>query len=99
MTSSSELQEFTSVWVIDTEFRSRSGEPNEPVCLCARELHTGRRLELFFDCAHENPFESEGALFVGYNLAAEWKTFISLGWPLPDNMLDLHFEYLNLVNG
>jgi hypothetical protein len=93
------LWEFASVWVADIEFRSMSGEPNEPVCLCALELHSGRRVELFFDRIHENPFQYEGALFVGYNAAAEWKTFISLGWKLPHNILDLHLEYLNQING
>ena len=99
MTTSSRLREFPEVWCLDTEFRSQSGEPNEPVCLCALELHTGRRVELFFDRAHDNTFQYEGALLVGYNLAAEWKTFLSLGWRLPDDMIDLHFEYLNLING
>lgn len=85
--------------MIDTEFQSPDGEPNTPVCLCARELHSGRRLEIFFDKHHHNPFEYENSLFVCYNAAAEWKTFISLGWDLPPQVLDLYFEYLNRING
>jgi DNA polymerase I len=99
MTMSSRLDAFTSVWAIDSEFRHQSGERNEPVCLCALELRTGRRLELFFDRHHDNPFEYAHALFVGYSAAAEWKTFLSLGWELPHEILDLHFEYLNQING
>lgn len=93
------LDSYRSVWVIDTEFQQPDGEPNIPVCLCAEELHSGRRLEFFFDRLHENPFEYESSLFVCYNAAAEWKTFIALGWELPPNVLDLYFEYLNRING
>src|SRR5260370_15171942 len=99
MMMSSRLEAFRSVWVIDTEFRCQSGERNEPVCLCALEIRTGRRLELFFDRHHENPFDYSDALFVCYGAAAEWKTFLSLGWELPHDVLDLHFEYLTQING
>jgi DNA polymerase I len=93
------LDNYRSVWVIDTEFQQPDGELNVPVCLCAEELHSGRRLELFFDQPHQNPFEYESSLFVCYNAAAEWGTFISLRWELPPNVLDLYFEYLNRING
>ncbi len=95
----SSLDQYRSVWVIDTEFQQPDGEPNVPVCLCAEELHSGRRLELFFDRRHESPFDYNDSLFVCYNAAAEWKTFIALGWELPPNVLDLYFEYLNRING
>ncbi len=95
----SDLVQYRSVWVIDTEFQQPDGEPNIPVCLCAEEVYSGRRLELFFDQPQGNPFEFEGSLFIGYNAAAEWKTFIALGWELPVNVLDLYFEYLNHING
>jgi hypothetical protein len=97
--TNSRLGNFHWVWIIDTEFRYQSGERNEPVCLCAHELRTGRRLELFFDRHRENPFDYSDALFVCYSAAAEWKTFLSLGWELPLDVLDLHFEYLNQING
>lgn len=99
MTMLNKLDSYGSVWVIDTEFQQPDGEPNFPVCLCAEELHSGRRLELFFDRQHENPFDYADSLFVCYNAAAEWKTFIALGWELPPNVLDLYFEYLNRING
>jgi hypothetical protein len=97
--TNSDLGAFTSVWVIDTEFRQKDGERNEPVCLCALEVRTGRRLELFFDRHHDNPFDYSDTLFVCYVASAEWKTFISLGWSLPPNVVDLYFEHLNTVNG
>jgi len=93
------LDNYSSVWVIDTGFQGPDGEPHEPVCLCAHELRSGRRLELFFDEPHENPFDYTDALFVAYNASVEFKTFISLGWSLPEAVLDLQFEYLRVING
>ncbi len=93
------LDDYRRVWVLDTEFRTAPGERNCPVCLCARDLHTGEEVEVFFDSHRENPFDYEAALFAGFNTPAEWKTFLALGWDLPLNILDLHFEYLRLING
>jgi DNA polymerase-1 len=93
------LKSYGSVWVIDTEFQQPDGETNVPVCLCAEELHSGRRLEVFFDAQQTNPFDYDNSVFVCYNAAAEWKTFIALGWELPPNVLDLYFEYINRING
>jgi hypothetical protein len=51
--------------VLDTEFRNQTGERNELVCLAALELHTGRRLEVFFDQeVYENPLDYNGDLLV-----------------------------------
>lgn len=99
MTRHNALMHFSAVWVLDTEYRSRPGERNEPVCLCARDIVSDRRVELFFDHPCQNPFSYDGALFVGYHAAAEWKTFISLGWELPPRILDLCYEYLRHING
>lgn len=92
-------QNYRRVWVLDTEFRTAPGEPNTPVCLCARDLNTGEEIEVFFDRHHENPFSYDDTLFVAYHAAAEWKTFIALGWDLPHRIIDLRFEYLCLING
>lgn len=93
------LTNYQRVWVLDTEFRAAPGERNTPVCLCARDLKAGEEIEVFFDRNHENPFSYDDALFVAYHAAAEWKTFISLGWDLPTHIIDLSFEYLRLING
>jgi DNA polymerase I len=90
---------FTQVWFIDTEFQAVDGEQNVPVCLCAYELRSKRKVEMFFDRPHENIFDDPNALFVCYNAVAEWKTFLALGWTVPSNTIDLYFEYLNEVNG
>ena len=90
---------FTQVWFIDTEFQAADGERNVPVSLCAYELRSRRKVEMFFDRANENIFADPGALFVCYNAVAEWKTFLALGWEVPSNTIDLYVEYLNTVNG
>jgi len=90
---------FTEVWFIDTEFISLDGEPNFPVALCAFELRSKRKIEFFFDHPHENPFTNPDALFVCYNAVAEWKTFLALGWPIPNHCVDLFIEYNRMVNG
>jgi hypothetical protein len=90
---------FTEVWFIDTEFISLDGEPNLPVALCAFELRSKRKIELFFDRPHENPFTNPDALFVCYNAVAEWKTFLALGWEIPNHCVDLFIEYNLMVNG
>jgi hypothetical protein len=69
------------------------------VCLCARALHSGEEVEVFFDRRWENPFDYDAALFVGFKTPAEWKTFLALSWNLPPNILDLRFEYFRLING
>ena len=99
MTMSSLRDQFGAVWSLDTEFRCRPSERQEPVCLCARDLVSDYQIELFCDGPTDNPFDYSNSLFVGYHTAAEWKTFLSLGWQLPPQILDLHFEYLNYING
>jgi len=54
---------FTEVWFLDTEFVALDGEPNIPVSLCAYELRSKRKVEMFFDRRHENPFTNPDALF------------------------------------
>ena len=91
--------QFTEVWFIDTEFISLDGEPNLPVALCAYELRSKRKVEMFFDRAHENPFTNPDALYICYNAVAEWKTFLALGWPIPNYCIDLFVEYNREING
>jgi DNA polymerase-1 len=99
MTTSRHFNGYPAVWVIDTEFQALDGEQNRPVCLCAREQKTGREIELSFDEPAECPFDLAHDLFVCFNASAEWKTFLSLGWDMPENVVDLYFEFLCLING
>jgi DNA polymerase I len=99
MTSSKYFADYPAVWVIDTEFQAPDGEQNRPVCLCARDQKSGREVELFFDQPAECPFDLQNDLFICYNASAEWKTFLALCWGTPEHIVDLYFEFLNLING
>jgi DNA polymerase I-like protein with 3'-5' exonuclease and polymerase domains len=47
----------------------------------------------------EPPFSvGPDALFVGFQLVAEWRVFLQLGWPLPARALDLYIEFLHETN-
>jgi len=94
------------VWLVDFEFHSRNGRegnPPEPVCMVARELHTGRTLRLWRDelvSLPRPPFPvDDSALFVAYYASAEFGCFLALGWPLPHNILDLFSEFRTQTNG
>jgi hypothetical protein len=92
---------FDHLWVIDTEYSTVNCRPN-PVCICASDILTGRRIEMFFNDGGPvvNPFEAEyeRSCFIGHALAAEWGTFIALGWTLPPHCWDTMFEFMCSTN-
>jgi len=94
---------FREVWLVDFEFSAPPGEPPTVVCLVAWELSTGRKLRIWqnelqgMDCP---PYGTdENVLFVAYYASAEMGCHLSLGWPLPINVLDLFTEFRNATNG
>lgn len=92
---------FQSVFALDFEFISESGKNPIPVCLVARELHTGRLIRLWQDeLGAEPPFPTgDDVLFVAYFASAEIGCFLELGWPVPTRILDLYTEHRNATNG
>lgn len=94
------------VWLVDFEFHphnGREGNPPAPVCMVAREFTTGRTLRLWQDelvRLKTAPFPTdESALFVAYYASAEIGCFLSLGWPVPVNILDLFISFRRQTNG
>lgn len=91
---------FPYVYVIDTEYVTRPGEKQRPVCLVAHGFNKGRRIAMFFDKPAASSFpDPQSTLFLGYNLPSELKTMLSLGWELPEHYIDLYIEFLNMING
>jgi len=102
---------FNRIYIVDTEFVAPTGEKQQPVSVVA--LHYVRQGEsfkrtddvrMFFRDGqrHECPFsgiKGDDTLFLGFNLAAELKTFIVLGWPMPSHCIDLMYEYKNMTCG
>jgi DNA polymerase I len=86
---------FDEIWLVDFEFRAPAGERPDPVCLCARELRSGRRLRLWRDELGATPPYSIGrhSLFVAYFASAELGCHLALGWPMPVRILDLFTEF------
>lgn len=97
------LSAFKHVWCVDFEFRSLPGEIPEPICMVGLEVNTGERLELFGEALLHTttcPYSvASDSLLVAYMASAELACHLSLGWPLPENILDLYAEFRWLTNG
>ena len=94
---------FDEVWLVDFEFHAPAGENPQVICLVARELGTGRLLRLWQDeigRCNTPPYRTDrDCLFVAYYASAEIGCHLCLGWPLPENILDLYTEFRALTNG
>jgi DNA polymerase I len=94
---------FREVWAVDFEFTAPPGERPTPICLVAWELGTGRKIRLWQDelaGMKQPPYAlDEESLLIAYYASAELGCHLSLGWPLPVNVLDLYVEFRNLTNG
>jgi DNA polymerase-1 len=93
---------FQEVWAVDFEFRSEPGERPVPVCLVAREMTSGAPpIRLWADqFGAKPPYPTDSScLFVAYYAPAELNCHLALGWPLPENVLDLYAEFRTLTNG
>jgi DNA polymerase I len=95
------LEVFREVWSVDFEFGAAPGERPVPVCLVAWELRTGRKLRLWRDDFGAAPPYSvaKDSLFIAYYASAELGCHLSLGWPMPERILDLFTEFRCLTNG
>ena len=94
---------FKEIWFVDFEFSAPPGERQEPVCLVAWELFSGRKLRIWQNDLKRMkvpPYPTDkDTLFVAYYASAEMGCHLSLGWPLPVHVLDLFIEFRNLSNG
>ena len=92
---------FREIWLFDFEFNGAPGDIQNPVCLIAWELKSGRRLRLFRDEFGDLPPYTTDAcnLFVAYYASAEIGCHLSLGWSLPVHVLDLFTEFRCRTNG
>ena len=95
------LAAFEEIWFVDFEFISLPGERPDVLCLCAYELRTGRRIQLWEDqFGPEPPYRTDSrVLFVCFAATAECNCHLSLGWPLPSKVLDLSPAFRSYING
>ena len=94
------------IYVFDFEFHPVNGiEGNspDPVCLVVLDLNTGVTCRYFREqlrSMEAAPFDTgPDSLGVAFYAPAEMDCFIQLGWPLPENVLDIFVEFRNLTNG
>jgi DNA polymerase-1 len=93
---------FRRIIVWDTEFRTEPpGNRPLPVCVAARELHSGQGWQQFeggFSDRPPFPVDEE-TLFVGFYNSAEIGSHKALGWVEPVHQIDLYIEFRNRTNG
>ena len=91
---------------VDFEFGQVGGNEGNPlavVCMVSHNLDTGATQRYWSDALSQMtraPFSTDrSSLFVAYNAVAEMSCFVALGWPFPENVLDLYIEFRNFTNG
>lgn len=92
--------EFQEIWLVDFEFTADPGERPVPLCLVAKEYHSGRVVRAWLDTPGPCPYPTgSDVLVVAYYASAEIGCHLALGWPVPENLLDLFAEFRTLTNG
>src|SRR5437773_936104 len=86
-----ELERFPEVWLVVFDHDRPAGESPVPTRLLAREVRTGRTVDLGCDALigpDASPIPTGGeALLVAYDGSATLGCFRSLGWEPPHNVL------------
>jgi hypothetical protein len=93
---------FRAVWVLDFEFHQLDGSLPDPLCVVARELKSGVRIERWLEKDDPGPCPYDtgpDSAFVAHGSSAEWLCHIVLGWPAPTYVLDTYAETRASRNG
>jgi DNA polymerase-1 len=92
---------FARVILEDFEFVAAPGERPDVVCGAYHDLGTGQTVKLWRDQLGGQPPYDVGpeTLVVCFVANAEMACHLSLGWPIPKNILDLSPEFKSQVNG
>jgi DNA polymerase I len=97
---------YREIWFADFEFELGPrgvglGERPDPLCLCARELRSGREIRLWRgEFRPEPPFPTgPDTLLIAFYVSAELGCFRALSWAMPQRILDLFAEFRCGTNG
>ena len=95
---------FDGIWLRDFEFIPKPGEHPDVVCLAARELRSGRTIQLWRDqldkCRGKPPYPiDDKTVFVDFVSNAESACHLALKWPLVTHVLDLSPIFRRQTNG
>jgi DNA polymerase I len=95
-----QFERFEKIIALDFEFSCPPGESPEPHCLVAIDVCSGYSWRVF--CSQvdlECPYPTDSkTLIVSYFASAEIGCHLKLGFPVPENILDLYVEFRNLTN-
>jgi hypothetical protein len=92
---------YRHVWVVDTEYCPFDNHPRAR-CLCAVDLLSGERREVWLAGVGRPPcpFEmTSDESFVFWAADADVNLFITLGFPIPRNVIDVLVEFRRIHNG
>jgi DNA polymerase I len=96
------LSMFDAIWCVDFEYYAPEGESPVVHCMAAKEFFSGQTMSFWRDDLERMffaPFDTgKRSLVVSYYAAAEASAFLSLGWPLPERMMDLFVEFRRATN-
>jgi hypothetical protein len=89
-------------WVLDSEYTPVEAGVQIPICVCALDLITLERRDIW--TWGENgvacPFEmASDELFIMWAADADILTFIAMGWPTPLKVLDPRIAWMRIDNG
>jgi hypothetical protein len=88
------------VWVVDTEYKSVAAGLQIPHCLCAIDLISRERLDLWLEPGTPCPFAmAADELFILWAADADILTLIAMGWPAPLNVVDPRVGWMRIDNG
>jgi hypothetical protein len=88
------------VWVLDSEYQSVDAGIQHPHCLCAIDLISRERVEVWLEPGTPCPFlMTSDELFILWAADADILTFIAMGWPVPLNVIDPRVEWMRIDNG
>ena len=96
-----QLSKYRAVITLDTEYRTTPYGHVVPVCMCATDIVSGQRWQIWEDGQmEENPLPvGSDVLYVSYAAPAEWSYFLAQGRDLPENILDLYILHKLQANG
>jgi hypothetical protein len=95
------LRRYRRILFEDFEYATAPGERPRPVCVATLDWRTDH-LEsrwLWNQQAPSSPVVDADELYVCYHAPAELCSRLALGWPLPENVLDLCVEFKRKENG
>jgi len=103
MTYEELMDRYEEIVVVDAEYSAGSGQRPIPVCCCAHELISGKQHRVWtYQKANKiQPPWPDGSdvLTVVWYGPAECGFYLSMGWKLPQTLLDLFSAYSWFTNG